>query len=275
MSGWCAPRSTDSSGSGAVYDRNPADRWRMAGQHRRGRRAGDQPGQRRGDRARLAGHDRRCGGRARSGVARLPRVGEPVRPRARPHHARRDGHLPPEPGRRGARPHPRARQAAERLDQGVQLQRRRDRLLRRGGPPPGWDALRRGSRPDAQLRAQAAGRRGGGDHAVELPGGPAGLEARPWAGGGLHVRDQATERGAAGRDPVREGVRRGGHPARRGQHRHRAGAHGRRGVGDQPAQPQDRVHWLDGHRPVDRRAGRAAAQSRHAGIGRQRAVRRV
>ncbi len=152
------------------------------------------------------------------------------------------------------------------------LQRGRDRLLCRRGAAYRRHALRRGSRPDAQLCAQTAAWRRGRDHAVEFPGRSALVEIRTRAGGGLHVRDQTAERSAAGGDVVCALVCRSGHPAGRAEYCHRAGQHRRRGTRDQPAQPQDRLHRLDRDRPVDRGAGRPAVESRDARTGRQRAV---
>ena len=45
--------------------------------------------------------------------------------------------------------------------------------------------------------------RRGRDHALEFPGRSAVVEIRTGAGGGLHLRDQAAERSAAGRDVIR------------------------------------------------------------------------
>ena len=74
----------------------------------------------------------------------------------------------------------------------------------------------------SQARADLppAGRRGRGDHPLELPVLDDHPQDRPGPGGGLHRRAAPLLGDAAGRDGDHQGVRRCGLPGGRGQHRH-------------------------------------------------------
>ena len=158
-----------------------------------------------------------------------------------------------------------ARIALERLDDLAVLDDARDGQAARRGPRrgaqvrPGDALLRRGGRADRRRddpqrehrvpvgRAQGAGRGGGRDHAVELPGRAGRLEARRRARRRVHdgpegVGVHARRRPAAVRVHPRRGL-----PARRRQRRPRPGSGGR-AARRAPGRGQDRLHGLQRHR---------------------------
>ena len=117
-----------------------------------------------------------------------------------------------------------------------------------------------------------AGRRGGGDRALERGADPVGALDRGAARVRQHGGAQALggvallRRAAVGRD-----LRRGRAAGRRPEHRH-ARALGRRGrrqrAGREPGRAADQLHGLDGHRPQAGRGGRAQPEARRARAGR-------
>ena len=136
--------------------------------------------------------------------------------------------------RAGAAAHQRAGQAAGRGQGRDRLCRRLRRVLRRGG-----QARLRRDHPDLQgrrahRRHQAAGRRGGGHHAVELPRRHDHAQGGPGAGGRLHGGVQAGLRDAADRAGAGRAGRARRHPQGRVQRHHRQGQRDRQGADLQP-----------------------------------------
>ena len=134
--------------------------------------------------------------------------------------------------------------------------------------------------PDRQaqllrLHAPRAGRRGRGDHAVELPAAADDVQARPGPGGGLHVRGQALGALPGLHAGVRPGAARGRVPRRRVQRRGGLQPRPRRGAGRPPGRRQGRVHRLDRHRARGREGGGGERQPGHPGAGRQVAAGRL
>ena len=128
----------------------------------------------------------RCAGRAGRRTCRVPglarRAGQAAR--ADPQALERPDPRPP------GRPRPadlaRAGKAACRRARRSRLRGQLRRVVRRGG-----DARQRRAHPRAaarppHVRAEGAGRRGGGDHAVELPGGDDRAQDRAGTGRRLH-----------------------------------------------------------------------------------------
>ena len=134
--------------------------------------------------------------------------------------------------------------------------------------------------PDRQaellrLHAPRAGRRGRGDHAVELAAAADDVQARPGPGGRVHVRRQALGALARVDAGVRPGAARGRVPGRRVQRRRGLQPRPRRGAGRAPGRRQGRVHRLDRHRARRRAGGGGQRQPGHPGAGRQVAADRL
>ena len=145
----------------------------------------------------------------------------------------------------------------------------------RAGVPVGGGARRRAR--VAGARPARAGRRGGGDPAVERPAVHDHVEAGAGAARGLHGGREARPRDPARPLPARRAAGGGRRPGRRRQHRRRRPRDGR-APGGAPRRRQGRLHRVDGGRPQDRRGLRRAAQAgqprARRQVGRDRARRR-
>ena len=146
----------------------------------------------------------------------------------------------------------------------VTLCGRHHRLPRRGGEAPrrARHAAARAQRaePDGAARA---GRPGGRLHAVELPGQPAGAQARRRARRGLQRGHQAG-RGDAGDLPRDRARLRGCRAARgRAERRRRRSGVDLAGADRAPGDRQGLLHRLDRRRPAARREGGAAPEALH------------
>ena len=150
--------------------------------------------------------------------------------------------------------------AVRRRDQG----RGRDARALRRHRAASVRALARREPRGRDVHAPRAGRRGRGDHPVELPADDGGLEGRAGAGGREHARPEARIRHPADRDPARRARPRGGHPARRAQRRPGPGRRGGGGDRGSSRHRQGRLHRRDGDRPANRGSGREDAQARLA-----------
>src|SRR2546426_12744348 len=136
-----------------------------------------------------------------------------------------------------------------------------------GGQADGGHAA--GGRAVFRLHAARAGRRGGGDRAVELPPQPRLLEDRAGPGRGVHGGLEARARDPA-HGPAAGGPRRRGRPAAgRAQRRARHGRSGRGGAGATSPGGQDRLHRLDRSGPVDHARGGGDREARDARARRQ------
>ena len=123
--------------------------------------------------------------------------------------------------------------------------------------------------PAPRLHAARAGRRGRGDHALELAADDRLLEARARPGRRLHRRPEAAGGRAADHPRARRPVRGGGLPGRRAERGDRARRDRRRGARPPSRRRQDQLHRHARGRSRDRGRGGPAAAPGDARAGRQ------